>query len=162
EIAFRGSLRISEQIGSSAETKLLLLSDPLNDLLDLSGFALIYSELDGKPGHAQTTVTLWDQHFNGIAESKRTERLKAFASWTRPIFRTTPRDMVRTGWKQHLERLLRDRGLANDIWDRPRSMSSSHSRPLIRAISGSPFILNNAADVFVAEYLLKRPELQGF
>jgi hypothetical protein len=162
EIAFRSSLRISEQIGSSAETKLLLLSDPLNDLLDLSGFALIYSALDEKPGHTQTTVTLWDQHFNRIAEPQRTQRLQAFASWPRPIFRTTPRDLVRTGWKQHLERLLRERGLANDLWDRPRSASSTHASPLIRAISRSPFMLNNAADVFVAEYLLKRPELQGF
>lgn len=161
-IAFWSSQRINEQIGSSAQTKLLLMSDPLNDLLDLSGFALIYSELDGKPGHAQSAVALWDQHFNGVAEPQKTQRLQAFASWTRSIFRTTPRDMVRMGWKQHLQRLLRDRGLSAEMWDRPRTVSTSHASPLIRAISRSPFILDNAADVFVAEYLLKRPELQGF
>lgn len=162
EIAFSSSQRIHEQIASSAETKLLLMSDPLNDLLDLSGFALIYSELDGKLSYAQTTVALWDQHFNNVAEPQRTQRLQAFASWTRPILRTTPRDMVRIGWKQHLNRVLRDRGLSNDMWSRPRTLSPNHSSPLIRAISRSPFILDNAADVFLAEYLLKRLELQGF
>jgi hypothetical protein len=162
EIAFWSSQRIQEHVASSAQTKLLLMSDPINDLLDLSGFALIYSELDDKPGYAQTMVALWDQHFNNVPEAQRTQRFQAFASWTRPILRTTPRDMVRMGWKQHLNRVLRDRGLSNDMWNQPQTLSPNHSSPLIRAISRSPFILDDAADVFLAEYLLKRPELQGF
>src|SRR5205085_238070 len=48
EISFQGSQRILEQIGSSTDVKLMLMSDPISDLLDLSGFALIYSELDQK------------------------------------------------------------------------------------------------------------------
>jgi hypothetical protein len=162
EIAFWSSQRIREQVGLSAETKLLLLTDPLNDLIDLSGFAFIYSELDGKPKFARTTAALWDQHFTGIPDPQRTQQLQALASWKRPIFRTTPRDMVRMGWKQHLDRVLREKGLLDDMWDRPRVQSRNHSSPLIRAICQSPFVLDNAGDVFVVEYLLMRTELQAF
>ena len=162
EIAFSGSQRIREQIGSSAETKLLLLTDPLNDLLDLSGFASIYSELDCKAEFAQTTTALWNQYFVGIAEPQLTPRLEALASWKRPIFRTTPRDMVRMGWKQHLDRTLHNRGLMDDKWGRSRIQSQDHGSPLIRAICRNPFVLDNAADIFVVEYLLKRRELQAF
>lgn len=162
-VAFRGSQRIRQQIGSSEDVKVLLMSDPINDLFDLSGFALIYSELDQKPGYAKAIRTLWDQYFSAIVEPERTQRLQAFASWTNPLLRSTPRDMIRMGWKQNFDRLLQARGIMPDMWSRPHpSQSSRHSSPLIRAIARNPFVIDRAGDVFIVEYLLHRPELDGF
>lgn len=164
EIAFQGASRILQQIGSSEDAKMMLMSDPINDLLDLSGLALIYSELDNKPSVALTVRQRWDQHFSEMSEQQRLQALRSFAVWSKPPFRTTPRELVRTGWRQHLDRLLHERGLMTDMWSHsydpePRG---GHPSPLIRAITRSPFMADSPGDIFVIEYFLRRPELVGF
>jgi hypothetical protein len=101
-IALRGVRRIVAQIGGSADVKQLLMSDPITDLMDLSGFAFAYSELDGRRSYHDTVRSQWDRYFDQTTEPERTQKLQGFALWTRPVLRTTSRESVRMGWKAAL------------------------------------------------------------
>jgi hypothetical protein len=160
DVALHSSQRIATQIASSSETKLILITDPINDLLELSGFALIYAELDGKQRHADVVKNAWDNYLQSLNEPERTTKLRMFASWQRPLLHNTPREMVRMGWKQHLSRVFRSRGLVDEMWN--RRPARIHSSALIRAVTRNAFVLDHASDVFILEYLVKQPELISF
>src|SRR5829696_2352818 len=56
--------RLSEQLQDRDTTTALVFStEPLADLLDLAGFAIIFSELHGK-GYWAVVKTMWDEYFS--------------------------------------------------------------------------------------------------
>lgn len=75
-------------------------------------------------------------------------------------FGLNPGDMQRSGWKQHFERDMRERGWLTDRWQTSpweRNTSNKHTSPIVRALLRGGDVFSDLSDVFLVEYLLKQP-----
>jgi hypothetical protein len=150
------------EIGDAYEpAKALYVTEPIADLLFISGLALNYSELDGNSVRTIVEQT-WDRFLDQVGdESQLLSWLVAIGKLRDSIFMVPPYESVRTNLKQRLERRLRTDGLLSDyLSDYPRRKTSdvSHTSPLIRALVGrSSELRSDPEDVFVVAYLHRRP-----
>lgn len=143
-------------------------AQPVGDLIDLSGYAYIFTELDNK-NFRERVENVWNTHFEGVNDLKVAANSLALIARVQSgafSYRFT-RDEMRTAWKQSLERLLRDRGLL----DRTPSLSghpnlgedeSRHPSRLIRELVGADMLHYSARDVFLSEYHMQRFGLTGY
>lgn len=159
--------RLSQQLRNrDTTTSLIFSTEPLADLLTLSGHAIIHSELHGK-GYWRVVKRLWDEYVSEHPEpSKVFEFLTSVVgNRQRLFFGITPRDLVRTSWQQNLERRFRDSGLMDDMsgWHRFRKEEEirKHESKLIRILSRGGHVVHDPHDVFLAVYSSDQPELSG-
>jgi hypothetical protein len=143
------------------ETRLFLSAEPLADLFSISGFAIIYSELDG--GSFWTTARAWWDSYLGKLPAP--EQVLQFFATVREIrhsrLRLLPRDTIRTSWQQDLAARLRGRGVPDDFsppLERPspgpdRAQASPIMRLLIRR-GGA--LMVDSEDLFFAVYVSSR------
>ncbi len=152
----RERLREHEQ-----QTAIVYSTEPIADLLELSGYAIIYSELDGK-NFWDVTKPLWDGYFERLPDREAGAKfIHSVVEYRRSLFAILPRGLARTSWKQDLEHRLRDRGLMEDPFTRSyerHERGATHASPIIRALTRSRFLFEEPTDVFMAAYLLARPE----
>ena len=135
------------------ETRVGLLADPIIDLFDLSGYALIFDELDGKDFWSTVRGT-WDKYLAGRTD--RLELIKLFITLgTHHQFLMFPRSITRTSWQQQLQRVLRQRGLMREEFFDPFSNDQEeekHSSKIIQMLTRSIMLHEEARDLFVVTY----------
>ena len=137
--------------------QLTALSEPFLDLIELSGYAYIYSEYHQNPVFWRICKDLWD-HFLGSIDTERI--LNQFATeiyHSKHLFVITPRSLNRTNWEIRLNRSL------EKFPRKPKLVYSFHAlhilehpSRLIRILGGTDdFALNyyHASDVFISLYL---------
>lgn len=138
---------------ADVETKFGFLADPIIDLFDLSGYALIFDELDEK-NFWSTVKGTWDKYFSDA--SNRPELMKSFVTFgTHHQFMVFPRSITRTSWQQQLERILRQRGLMREELFDPFSNEEEeeeHSSKIIQMLTRSIMLHEEARDLFVVTY----------
>lgn len=145
-----------------ADIRMRLATDPIRDLLALSGLALIYSELDRKP-YWETAKACWDAYLSQSADPHALVQFFASVADYRTLW-SSPRDVIRTSWQQHLEALLRGRGLLTRRWTRLSSENESaerrHTGVIINVLArtDSLSLHYDPEIVFLAVYIAKRPE----
>jgi hypothetical protein len=154
--------RLRERLGGEGPERLLVYStEPIADLLELSGHAIIYSALDAK-GFWDVARQLWDRYFEQLPDREAGAKfIHGIVEYRRSLFAILPRDLARTSWKQDLENRLRERGLMEDMFARrfgSRQRRTRHASPLIRALARSQFLFEEPTDVFMAVYMANRPE----
>ncbi len=155
---------IKQGEGADGGTVALLSTQPLIDLLELSGYALIYSALDGR-GHWDIARARWDSYLTRVPDASAViKRLEATLAYRESVFGLLPRDLIRTTWKQDFERRCRERGLSIGLssafsgWpDEP----PPHPHPIIRALMRGGLFSDPRA-VFVVCYLMQRPDAGDF
>lgn len=139
--------------------------DTMLDLMDVSGLAFLFSELDGTRFRA-LVASGWDLYFNQAADKPAT--IKAWygalsSRLTLPIF--SPSAMQRQAWGQRLAHAMADRGIDVDRhYDYPwgRRPVARHPSPVIDSVIvnlGHP--MTDARDYFGALYLSERREAEG-
>ncbi|MBA7627699.1 hypothetical protein ES703_35166 [subsurface metagenome] len=160
-------LRIEIGTGTNQEAALVFITEPIEDLMHISGYALIYSELDGKK-YWDTAKKCWDLYFDNHEKPKEViESINAFAKFRESVFAILPRATLRIGWQRKLERRLHDDNVFLDESYDPfpirRRIRPKHASKIIqliaRGIMGT--ISHDGQDVFLAMYLAKRPEVPG-
>lgn len=154
--------RLREHLGGEGQERMLVYStEPIADLLELSGYAIIYSELDIK-GFWDVAHQLWDRYFEQLPDREAGANfIDGIVEYRRSLFAVLPRDLARTSWKQDLENRLRERGLMEDVFARRfggREQGTRHASPVIRALARSEFLFEGPTDVFMAVYMATRPE----
>lgn len=137
----------------------------LLDLMDISGFALLFSALDGTKFGEQTTGT-WDVFFGRASDARATLQALYTAVDARldgPIFSSSA--MRRQEWGRRFGAALERRGVDTerefDPFSRRRPLPR-HPSPIIESISvlyGHP--MDEAHDYFGALYLAARAEANG-
>jgi len=153
--------KLREQLKErDARTMLVLSSGPVEDIVALSGYAKLFSELDGKDYYSQVAKT-WDAYLVDFPEPKNPlKAIVALLEYRMGDFSMPARDLERTGWQQNFERLLRERGLITHGLSRYGSSRARHSSRIIRAITrGGMMIMEHASDVFLVDYVM--PKLFG-
>jgi hypothetical protein len=147
------------------KTAVIYVTEPIEDLMAISGYALVYSELDSKT-FWNLVKTSWDTYFNASPDSAAiVKSLFATITYRRSLFSILPRDLRRTAWTQDLMHRLRQRGLADDLLGvgmfRNTEETPNHPSAIIRVLARNSFMFEKAADIFIACYLIERPEAAG-
>lgn len=147
------------------ESKFIMVADPIVDLLDLSGYAIIFQELDEKK-FWDIVQSTWDKYF--ADEKDKLPLIKTIITLgTHRSFLMSPRSTTRTSWQQHLERILRRRGLMRDsftyeIYSEEETLEK-HPSKIIRNMFGSSMLYEKAREIFVATYFkneIKKGEIK--
>ncbi len=149
---------------SDPKSRFVVLTDPLVDILELSGYAKVFSELDGKR-YWVTVKELWDAYLSSVADAGAYIQAMGILNTRKAVRRLSPRGLNRTEWKQEFERQLARRGLSKgsgtgsflglDVCE------VQHASPIVRTVAGGWHVLLDLADVFAVVYLWKRPEAAG-
>jgi hypothetical protein len=145
---------------------IVFMTEPMEDLLSISGYALVYTELDNKKFWG-IVKNSWDNYFGAVSDSdEAVKRVLATISYRRTLFAILPRDLNRTAWAQDLAYRLRQRGLADDLFGsrmfETRERHPNHASPIIRTLARNSVVFEKAADIFAALYLIERPEAVAF
>lgn len=144
---------------SPPETNVIFSTEPIENLMELAGYALVYSELGPKNTWKMVKET-WDSYFATRSDAKATSQwLATVISVRRGGFALNPGDMQRSSWKQHFERDMRRRGLLADRWSGSpweRNTEKGHASPVVRALLRGGDVFSDLSDVFLVEYLLKQ------
>lgn len=155
--------RLVQELNSVVDPgKSVYISEPIADLLHLSGIVLIASELDGTH-FWEVAQQRWDSYLDAVPN--RVERMAMLTStiqYRKSVFMVPPYEGIRLRWQAWLERRFRDQGLIADDFGSPTTLRQTsrrpHESPVIRALSGAHLRLwPGPADVFVVVYLRDRP-----
>ena len=126
--------------GHDSKTAIVYIrTEPVEDLLAISGYALAYSELDGK-NFWNLVKTYWDRYLAAAPDAASVVKsLVATISYRRSLFSILPRDIRRMTWTQDFMDRLRQRGLADDFpgarYPAPRKEAPSHPSAIIRTLA---------------------------
>jgi hypothetical protein len=169
---FLGAISIQAQLskevkGWKSDAGLTISFDPVIDLMEISGYALIFSELYGISEIWNECKTIWDKYFQSTnnADELFTMLISCYTA-LKPGIPMPPREIIRTGWHMKFNAKLHEMGLVYGIHSYEDPFSSekrvSHDSPIIRALcSGRSEPPEKARDIFVLLYLKKRPEAEG-
>jgi len=171
-LLFLGSLAAHEKLRKELkdwppETALSICLEPLLDIMELSGYAKLYSELFDIPEIWDICKTTWDKYFESHNQPSNGLRfLIELYKYRKSLFQISPRDILRTNWQINFNNKLREMNLIDDMFSSPhpwsKDMKIKHKSPLIRAICKGKYEPHiSAAEIFIIIYLLKWPEAQG-
>lgn len=166
--ALQAHERLRIETGSRTDqAALVFITEPIEDLLHISGYALIYSELDGKK-YWDTAKKWWDQYLSNHDKPEEViETIYSFVRYRQSVFAILPRATLRIGWLKRLEKRLREEEVLVDVSDyaftADRRIKPTHSSKIIQIIARGTMgtILRDGQDVFLAMYLANRPEVAG-
>lgn len=152
--------RLKPQLaGQSVETTIVFSTEPIVDILEISGYALIYSELEGIK-YWDIVVDQWDNYF---ARHENPAGIGNYillsASTQLNLFGLRPRAIARTGWQMALKQRLAKAGIIDDFYGRPYFSDEAikpHSSKIIRTLAHGWLSINDAQDLFLAVYMAKR------
>lgn len=154
-----------ELIGWTDESRIIFSSEPLEDLLTLSGFIKIYSELFENPQLWEVCKKTWDTYLQQIDPQLFLKQILTVAEYRDIAGYLMPRAIIRTNWDMGLRQKLEERGLNVDIFNYSyddQELPINHNSALIRVLGRHPDILTaNAKEIFFAVYLNKHPAATG-
>ncbi len=166
---FRGALsapkKIVEQIKDwRPEVGLIITTEPLMDIMELSGYAKIYSELFNIPDFWNMCKTIWDGYFESpdLPPDLPKDKIKALINLyniRKSSPQIEPRDL-RLKWQMDFRNKLFEMNLIKSPSYHCRGTEVQHLSPLIRAICKVGYEVP-AAEVFIITYLLQRKESAG-
>lgn len=149
--------QLSSQIHSAdTESQMVFVTEPIADLIDLSGYARIYADLDGKD-YWDVARSAWDTYLATLNDPEAVlEYFAATVVLREGVFGIPPFQTIRTRWRLDLENRLRDRGLlSEDMLVESSPMNRDvHASPLIRALVGRSWTLrSDPANVFLVTFV---------
>jgi hypothetical protein len=165
-LAFRAHDRLRhEGAHLSPEYQIGVQSDVVADPLELSGYALLLSDLQGGPAW-DTTVKIWDQIINAHEDPAGLIKL-IIAHWkfarSSFLWMSPPRKLRRMAWQQTIQSRLQALGLLDGrpSWSPAYQHQQEEVTPLVAAYLHTRNLRSSAGDLFLAHYLFARPEAEG-
>ena len=159
----RGRL-IKDLSDQRARDQLIFGTEPLVDMMELSGYALLMQEVDGA-GIWDDVRTFWDKLMSEPHEVPLHALLPAVLSARQGIFMLTTGGMERTGRRMRLDHLLRDRGVVSDQHGLPfmdDEPELGHPSAIVEVFAPEDLGgFGDLEDLFLVEYVFKRPEAAG-
>jgi len=172
-LLFFGSFKAYERLTKTIKDlqlvpRLIISSDPLIDIMELSGYAKIYSELFDIPEIWNVCEETWNKYFDSPDNSEnRVKFLVKFYEYRKGLFQISQRDILRSNWQIGLNSKLKEMDVIDDRFSSSRlswekNMKNKHKSLFIRALCRGRYEPHvPAAEVFIITFLLKRPESQG-
>ncbi|HXV05233.1 MAG TPA: hypothetical protein VFP23_04950, partial [Solirubrobacterales bacterium] len=163
---FYGALAMTERVREAVadhrpEQAVALMTQPLIDAVDLSGYALIYSEFHQDPALWEGCREIWECYLGGEKGEEALRTVAAWIAYENGRLGFSPRAILRQGWKRSLSGALQE--LPRRPAQRGRFYEQGeveHPSPLIRHLAPNDDLIGmlhgDAIAVFVALYLAKR------
>lgn len=149
-LADRARVRLSDDlISERVSNQVIFGSEPVIDMMELSGLAILVSEVS-PPGIWPEIRALWDSVLSGDTAQARAGQMSAALSAHESLFAITAGGIGRTERKLALARAFARYGIARPV-----------TSPVIAAFNprGIGMPQPDLADLFMAEYLKKRPDM---
>jgi hypothetical protein len=154
----------SELKGHDESAVILFSTETLEDLLDISGYAVILNDI-GRSAPWATVKEMWDSYL-GSHEDRKSFFTFLFAvlGYRGAQFGIKPRDVNRTAWGMEFRRVLTTEGVLVDdpyggVFDDAEEAELPVGSELFRTATAGPF--DHASEAFIAAYLLEWPEAKG-
>ncbi|MBL8030895.1 MAG: hypothetical protein JNK33_01030 [Candidatus Doudnabacteria bacterium] len=146
--------------GWAEQSKIVLSSEPIEDLLTLSGFIKIYAELHGNQDLWKVCKDTWDSYLESASDAKATIQLMvAMMSYRDTQYGLMmPKAALRMNWDMQLRAVLEEKGFNVDILSSSSfdDTQPTHESPLIRVlVKYSGTLSFEARNVFFVTYLSK-------
>lgn len=162
---FNGALGIRETIREDVDSweessAVILLSEPLIDLCELSGHVYLLAEIHEEPELWQKCLSTWDEFFDKFEGGM--QLLANTISYYRSGLAMSPRSVLRTGWQMQVQRILETLPRIKKPVDsfsmfRHYLEVIDHASLLVQVMGGTDssisFSLYSGLDVFVDLYL---------
>jgi hypothetical protein len=161
--ALKAQARIRDEvIGWAEQSQILLSSEPIEDILTLSGFIKIYAELHGNQSLWNKVKDTWDNYLETAAAQEMIAMMVAMARYRdAQIGIITEKSVLRTNWDVRLRRKFEEKGIAQDSFRHNpfgQDEEPTHPSPLIRVLARNGMIMSfDARNIFFAIYLSKHP-----
>ena len=137
---------------------------PLLDMMSISGYAFLFSDYHDELSLKQPMVQIWDTYLNEEAESQRLQSLAVSVSLSESGIEIEHRSLLRTRWKQVVQKLLSDVEreeipinynlvAISGILAEPETFPK-HKSPLVRVLARHPdYLFYDGIDIFIAKYV---------
>jgi len=162
---FPAALKAYARVGTELkefpqDTQLTISADVLADIVEISGYALIWTELDGGDAWKIVQAT-WDKYLASLPDASQALRfVTMMMDFRRTAFVMSTADLRRTSWHQDFERRMRERGLYVGVFGDEDARAEPLS-PIARAFVRHSHFGSHAGEVFLVEYLFRRAEAAG-
>ena len=149
--------------GYEPRTFLAIVTDPIIDLMEVSGYCFLMSELTGNASLWSPVREAWQKYLDADGGRQRLEALAAMVGFDQSLFAIRPRALWRTGWKMGIDRKLEDVPQEYEDGGWMPDKRPKHDSPLVRVFAyeapmGSMY---SGAEVFVDLYLSQLAEAQN-
>jgi hypothetical protein len=148
------------------DSQIILISEPFEDILSLSGFVKIYSELHDNEELWKVCEDTWSNFLvsPGVDAAQTITMLASAMSFRDSQHTISPRAGLRSNWDIKLRRTLEEMGISTDMYPSPfetQTDTSTHDSPLVRLVARRAGLLSfDARTVFLSLYLSKHPSVQ--
>ncbi|MHA1288055.1 MAG: hypothetical protein ACTSPB_11690 [Candidatus Thorarchaeota archaeon] len=169
---FLGSLQVYELLRREtadwlAEQAVPASSQPIIDLVEISGYSKFFSELHGEDRFWELCKSIWDEYL--AIDMQRLDLLGLLISYNSKLFLITNRSVLRTQWKIDINRLLDEIPRVNEPVESlsaiPRHISYlDHPSKLVRVFGGTDASYDSfydGIDIFVHFYLREIEEAKA-
>lgn len=153
-------IRKEVQNWSQDDSKIIYSTEPLANLFEISGFALLYAELYQNNELWNITKKTWDAYLEIVDAKAAIQFMIAIVGYRNSLFVLMPQAILRTNWQMNFNRKMKEAGLPVFPEDRyGRKGKISHQSALIRVIAKwGGLSVFSAQEVFFTIYLSNRPE----
>lgn len=162
-VADRARVRLTSDLSDErVREQVIFGTEPLVDMMELSGYALLMAKVSGS-GIADVVIDTWNELFNHSNSPDLANGLTAVLSAQENNFALTSGGVGRTGRQMELARLQRDRGIVSDFGSWGHEERPAHDDPVVAVFAPDDMmgINHDLADLFVIEYLVERPRMDG-
>lgn len=159
-IAAHDKIRKKVQDWSQDDSRIIYSTEPLANLLDISGFAILYSELYENNAIRNVVNGMWDAYLQVVDAKAVIQFIIAIVGYRNSLFVLMPQAILRTNWQVEFTRKMKDAGLPVFPEDRyyDRQKEITHQSSLIRVIAKwGGLTAFSAQDVFLTIYLSSHP-----
>ncbi|GLQ98796.1 hypothetical protein [Dyella mobilis] len=152
-------LRPANGQGKRFVQQIKIAASALFDLMDISGYALLHSQLHDDDKLWAVVRTTWDDYLKvESSDESRVGWLCALVGVSESGLGRLPRDILRTTWRrlvdQNLDLRFPDDGARSHPWGRRDSKHIKHPSALVRVIAADATMARyDGVDIFVACYL---------
>ena len=153
-----------KKLNSESEWDMNIAAAPLLDLMDISGYAYLFSEYHNAPHLKEPITSVWDQYLNKGEAKQRMQFLVTIAQFAEPPFGLGHRGVNRTRWGQIVSKCLKEMERQEIPWDghgptRSFEPPVAHKSLLVRIFARHDLVsFYNGIDIFLAEYIHKRED----
>jgi hypothetical protein len=139
---------------------------PVLDLMDLSGYSILLSELHGNTSISSTIVNSWNDYLDSRSNTEvrsKTSFLASAIALTESGFEIAHRSLIRTGWKQKVSHRLQQLERRTAAGGRGSFISSQrivvHESPLVRIYGRDESgLFHDGIDIFILRILRARED----
>jgi hypothetical protein len=136
-------------------------TEPVMDLMAISGYACVIGELRGDDKPWSVCTHAWDGYLEKSANrGERVRALAAIHSFHTNRIGIGPRETSRGKWEQQVRALIEDLPRTGHLDAFGDEEEIDHESTLVRAFSRS-FSLARPTEVFMVRYVARQPEAQG-